>query len=236
MKTETQEKFVFCAIGFLAIFWLLGYALPAMAQEIDQSQVKVSTGNSYNAGSGNVKATAKQQQQQAQQQGQSVVVNVAPAADSLGAFATSGTPLATSETNIEFNQPDDITLRNTASAGTPSVYPSGNCYMGWSAGLGLPGFNASAGKATLDDNCDARETARMFYQFGERTKAIMILCMQPAAQMLEGCSPAQDYNAEMRALKEKNELLFEDNTEMAQKVESYCKQSSSRSFAACVEK
>lgn len=144
-------------------------------------------------------------------------------------------------TSMEFHAadnvtPDDITIRNTASGRAPSVYPSGNCYMGWSVGLGVPGFNAGGGKATLDPNCDARETARMFYQFGERDKAIRILCEQPAAKSLDVCVPEQDYHREIANLKAQNALLIEDNGRLSDQVRGYCKESADRSIAACVEK
>ena len=76
----------------------------------------------------------------------------------------------------------------------------------------------------------------MFYQFGERIKAITILCAQPAAAMLAGCKPDQDYNKEIAHLKATNEMLFEDNAKLSGKIQSYCDESNDRVFKACVEK
>lgn len=133
--------------------------------------------------------------------------------------------------------PDDITVRNTASANAPSVYPSGNCYGGWSAGLGLPGVNLSGGKATIDSGCVKRDTARLFFAFGERDKAIMLLCSQPeVAEALPDCKPYQDYNKEMQSLKAQNELLFEDVAKTVDRLERVCSDAVTKGFEACQEK
>ena len=129
--------------------------------------------------------------------------------------------------------PDDITIRNTASGNAPSVYPSGNCYGGWSVGLGVPGFNASGGKAVLDHQCDMRETARMFAALGERELGVMLLCMTDAAQSLPDCGPTRQFIDDYKALKAQNELLFEDVTKTVERLERVCSDAVTRGFEAC---
>lgn len=154
------------------------------------------------------KAEQAQAQSQDQYQGQYQVQQASAAASQ-----SQG-----NEQSVTFVSPDDITVRNTAAARPPSVYPTGSCRSGWSAGVGLPGFNVAGGGAPLDENCDARETARLFYEFGEREKAIMILCLQPAAADLPGCRPSQDYVREMKLLELDNAEILKSNQELREQL------------------
>lgn len=128
------------------------------------------------------------------------------------------------ETGLEFHQgdmniPDDITIRNTVPATAPSIDPSHPCALTVSGGIGLTGGGASFGKAYVDPECNARETSRLFYQYGEREKAIMILCEQPSAANLKGCKPYQDYNREMELLSLGHDQLVEENRVLREELE-----------------
>lgn len=64
----------------------------------------------------------------------------------------------------------------------PSVYPSGSCAIGWSAGLGVPGAGASFGKTKVDPECTEREELRINLAFLvqlEPALALKVLCAQP---------------------------------------------------------
>lgn len=114
---------------------------------------------------------------------------------------------------LAFPDPEnDITLRNTAPAIAPNIYPAGNCYMAWSGGLSVPGFAASGGKAVLDDGCRKLEWVRMAYQVGMRDAAIHALCSMPEAADVPQCGSTQDYNREMK-------LLELDNDELVNQIE-----------------
>ena len=152
------------------------------------------------------------------------------------ASSTSEASNAGNNQNVNFSSPDDITVRNTASGNAPSVYPSGNCYGGWSAGLGLPGFNVSGGKAQLDHQCDMRETARMFAAVGERELAVMLLCQTEAATYLPECGPTRQFIEDYKALKAQNELLHQDVNKLADEIKSYCRESNDRVHKACANK
>lgn len=141
-------------------------------------------------------ANATAEQTQVQLQGQKLENEIATTATGgeASAYATGGSNslvVEGSQQAVSFNSPDDITLRNTAAPFLPSVYPTGSCYGGWSAGVGVPGFNIGGGKAKKDAECDARETARFLDAFGERELAIELLCTTAGAAALgDRCAPS----------------------------------------------
>jgi hypothetical protein len=130
--------------------------------------------------------------------------------------------------DVSFSQP-----RQAHSANAPSVYPSGNCYGGWSAGLGLPGVNVSGGKAVLDRQCDMRETARMFAAVGEREQAVMLLCLTDAGKLLPDCGPTRNFIDDYKALQAQRDMLFEDVTKLADDIKRHCTETSTRVFEIC---
>lgn len=58
----------------------------------------------------------------------------------------------------------------------PSIAPTAPCYYSVGGGLSVPGFGASGGKAILDKDCETRERARLFFQFGFTDMAVSLLC------------------------------------------------------------
>lgn len=64
-------------------------------------------------------------------------------------------------------QPDEITIKNTASAIPPDIFPTTPCFAPIiSAGIGLAGFNAAAGGGKIDKGCVEREEIRLAVAFG----------------------------------------------------------------------
>jgi len=122
--------------------------------------------------------------------------------------------------NFDFPAPEnDITLRNTAPGIAPNIYPAGNCYMVWSGGIGLPGFNASGGKSVLDDGCRKLEWVRMAYQIGMRDAAIHALCTMPEAENVPQCSNSQDYNREVKLLELDHAELTKERDDLRERVQ-----------------
>lgn len=68
--------------------------------------------------------------------------------------------------------------RQAPSVFAPSVYASGPCAYGWSAGASIPGGGASFGKAKPDTNCDRRELARVLTPLNPDL-ALRVLCNDP---------------------------------------------------------
>lgn len=60
----------------------------------------------------------------------------------------------------------------------PSVFASGPCANGWSAGLSVPGGAITGGKAKADPNCDRREVARILLSISPAL-ALKVLCADP---------------------------------------------------------
>lgn len=114
-----------------------------------------------------------QTQRQEQNQGQDQTQNANATATNAG-----------NSQNVSFssNTPDDITIRNTASARPPNFNATAPCYYGWSAGLGVAGANIGGGKNKLDPECNLRETARTLAGLGEIELAIRVVCASQAAQ------------------------------------------------------
>ena len=68
------------------------------------------------------------------------------------------------ETNISYNNDASGTYDEyTPSAYAPPVYSSAPCYVGVSAGIGVPGFSGSIGGFKYDKECEHRETIRLSY-------------------------------------------------------------------------
>lgn len=92
------------------------------------------------------------------------------------------------------------TPRQTPPAFAGTVQPTASCKGAINAGASTPVAAVSFGKDRPDDECDLRETARMFYEMEERELAVELLCKSKAAQRLTQCAPtiepiAIDYNA-----------------------------------------
>lgn len=93
---------------------------------------------------------------------------------------------------VIFTSPDDVTIRNTASANPPNVSGSHACGLGKSGGFGIPAVNVSGGKQRVDPECVRREEARLLNAFGERELAVIHLCNSPSMieSLGEACGPS----------------------------------------------
>lgn len=136
----------------------------------------------------------------------------------------------------EAARPDDITIRNTASARPPNFNATAPCYYGWSAGLGVAGANIGGGKNKLDPECNLRETARTMAGLGEVEQAIKILCATEAAQQALGdkCGLSHDnvylrVNEPVRYVERASEATH-DVSEEAVKT---CSEGTTRAFEHC---
>jgi hypothetical protein len=104
--------------------------------------------------------------------------------------ATGGNAEATGGNNAltinEAKRPDDITIRNTASANMPNLTSTAPCVISLSGGLGAAGFNIGGGKTKIDPECNIRETARTFAGLGEVGLALTIACTSEVAKAALG--------------------------------------------------
>lgn len=76
--------------------------------------------------------------------------------------ASGGTSTVTN--NIDYSSQGDYSStydEYTPSAVAPPVYTTAPCYVGISAGVGIPGFSGSVGGAIYDKECEVRETVRL---------------------------------------------------------------------------
>lgn len=68
--------------------------------------------------------------------------------------------------------------RQAPAISAPSVFASGPCAYGWSAGVSSPVGGISGGKAKADTNCDRREVARILMGVNPGL-ALKVLCADP---------------------------------------------------------
>ena len=129
---------------------------------------------------------------------------------------------------MTFTSPDDVKIRNVASANPPSVMGSHSCAVGGSAGVGVPGFNISGGRQKIDPECEVRETARLMEAFGERELAVIMLCSTEAAKASLGdkaCGPSTT----QEELRRRIDFLLEERERDRQT----CNESKGRIADAC---
>ena len=172
-----------------------------------------------------------QKQYQGQEQSQSTVVNIGGGTDAQGNAAPLATAQGGSLTFNEAKRPDDITIRNTASARVPNLVATSPCFYSWSAGIGIAGANLGGGKAKRDEECDKRELARMIAGFGYTDIAMAIACKTEAAietigELCAGMVTSTDMVASLTA----------ENVRLRQQIETEklnCNDSNNRVFEAC---
>lgn len=80
-------------------------------------------------------------------------------------------------------------VRQTPPAFAGTVQPTASCKNAINGGASAPIAGISFGVGKTDKECDLRETARMFYELGERTLAVELLCTSDAAKRLQACAP-----------------------------------------------
>lgn len=119
------------------------------------------------------------------------------------------------------------------SANAPTVFSTAPCYVGKSGGIGVQGLNIGGGKATLDVQCELRETARMLISAGELELGVELLCLTDAASMLpEGrCHPHSDVEAALKAAQDRVAFLL--NERAIDRVT--CEESKDRIMEGCIK-
>jgi type II secretory pathway pseudopilin PulG len=131
------------------------------------------------------------------------------------------------EQTVNFSSPS--TIRNTASAIPPNVFASAPCYTGASAGAGVPGFNISGGKTTLDPQCEIRETVRLLLAAGEQELAVELLCTTDAAAGMAKCKSTLNVRQRVRDLEGRIQTILKERGIDKQK----CEESKDRITEAC---
>ena len=79
-------------------------------------------------------------------------------------------------------QPDKIEVKSVPSVFAPGAYPTAPCRIAASGGVGLLGVGVSGGGSKEDKECTRRETARMFWAFGQPEAALTLLCASKVAK------------------------------------------------------
>lgn len=178
--------------------------------------------------------TQTQDQDQGQHQGQDQTQTA-----SASASQTQGN---TQSINVnEAARPDDIKIRNTATAPVPDYNATSPCFSGWSAGLGAAGVNLGGGKSKRDLECDKRETARLLGALGEVGLALKVACATEAAVAALGdaCGMTSD-NVYVRVndpVRYVERITGGETThDVSEEAVDTCTESTTRAFEKCAEK
>lgn len=92
---------------------------------------------------------------------------------------------ATSSNSTTYNETKQH--KNTPSMGAPDIMPTSNC-MGTSSGaLGISGFGISGGSSWDSDECNTRETSRMFFVYNMKEDAVAVLCSSVYSARAPSC-------------------------------------------------
>ena len=164
-----------------------------------------------------------------------------------GAEATGGNAEATGGNNAltinESKRPDDITIRNTASANMPNLTSTAPCVVSGSLGVGAAGFNIGGGKTKIDPECNIRETARTFAGLGEVGLALTIACTSEVAKAALGdaCGLSKDnvyirVNETVRYVERAVVAPTAAVHDVSKEAVETCTESNTRAFKACVSK
>ena len=128
---------------------------------------------------------------------------------------------------VNFSSPDDVTVRNTASANPPNVSSSHACALGGSLGIGVPGANIGGGKQKVDPECVRREEARLLNALGERELAVIHLCNSPA--LVESLGTACGPSVTEEELRRRIEFLLNERNKDRER----CTEEKGRIYEAC---
>lgn len=104
------------------------------------------------------------------------------------------TSTATSESSSQANNAGVTTTfddhssvsvpRQTPPAFAGDVQPTTSCANARNGGASSPIAGLSVGFSTKDKECDLRETARLFWEMGQRETAVLLLCQSESAKKL----------------------------------------------------
>lgn len=223
-KMQIKERALLDVLGglvILAIFFLLVIGQTANA--------------TYNNDDDDQTQTQDQGQHQGQDQGQDQTQTA-----NASASQTQGN---TQSINVnEAARPDDIKIRNTATAPVPDYNATSPCFSGWSAGVGAAGVNLGGGKSKRDLECDKRETARLLGALGEVGLALKVACATEAAVAALGdaCGMTSD-NVYVRVndpVRYVERVTGSDTAvhEVSEEAVETCTESTTRAFEKCASK
>ena len=82
---------------------------------------------------------------------------------------------------LSVSQPDSIKVKNVPAVFAPGAYPTAPCRVAGSIGGAVAGFGIGGGGSKEDKECTRRETARMFWSFGQPEAALTLLCLSKVA-------------------------------------------------------
>lgn len=68
----------------------------------------------------------------------------------------------------------------------PAVQTSAPCFVGYSGGVSVAGFGASAGGGIEDRKCTVRETSRILHGQGEIEASVRVMCVDGLAALALG--------------------------------------------------
>lgn len=105
------------------------------------------------------------------------------------ASASGGQGGASNSGGNNYTSSDSIP-RQTPPAFAGSVEPTASCKNARNAGASSPVAGISFGISTTDDECDLRETARLFFEMGQPALGVELLCKSKAANRLSSCAYA----------------------------------------------
>jgi hypothetical protein len=77
--------------------------------------------------------------------------------------------------------------KNTPSMVAPDIAPTSPCMGSSSAGGAIAGFGISGGSSWTDDECNTRETTRLFYLMNMKEDALAVLCSSVYSKHAPSC-------------------------------------------------
>lgn len=167
------------------------------------------------------------------------------AAEATGGEGGAANAEATGGANsLTFNgaaRPDDIKIRNTASANMPNLTATAPCVVSGSLGVGVAGVNVGGGKTKIDPECNIRETARTFAGLGEIGLALTIACTSEVAQAALG--DACGLSASNVYVRVNETVRYVERTtggdtvhDVSDEAVDTCTESTTRAFEKCAKK
>lgn len=78
--------------------------------------------------------------------------------------------------NVVTENPDELKIKNTPDARAPYSNSTSPCIVGFSAGVGVPGFGGSLGRGFEDEECTRRQSAQTWSNMGMPAVGLWLMC------------------------------------------------------------
>lgn len=115
-------------------------------------------------------------------------VNASPTASASSGAAASNQGVSTTVNN---NTPDS--LKTVGQAPDILTTPTAPCRIAIGVSFGVMGGAAGIGSSVLDEGCNARENARLLWNFGKKEEALKVMCFdEQVAKVLAGCPKKEE--------------------------------------------